>query len=300
MPDFFTIGRRSPAVQKSHVDLDSYIGRQERRTDRLDRHRIANLAALLDADVDAIAPNGALPPLAHWLYFNSWARQSELGSDGHPKRGGFMPPLTLPRRMFAGGRLVFHQALRVDENAERVATITAIKPKTGASGELVFVTVKHEIFGPRGLAIEEEQDIVYRGDPPAGAPSSAASKDDAAPVGADAVVTRVEPTPVMLFRFSALTDNGHRIHYDWPYVTKTEGYPGLLVHGPLQAMLLTDLLRRNFSGTIARFSFQARRPLFDTAPFECVGWRDGETVQLITRDTSGRAAMSASAQLRDR
>lgn len=281
-------------------ELESYVGRQERRTDRLDAHRIANLAALLDTDTGALAPNGALPPLAHWLYFNSWARQSELGSDGHPKRGGFMPPVTLPRRMFAGGRLTFHRPLQIDEQSERVATIASIKKKTGSSGELVFVTVKHDISDSRGLAIEEEQDIVYRGDATPVQKSAVPSKEEPAPVGADAIVTRVEPTSVMLFRFSALTDNGHRIHYDWPYVTKTEGYPGLIVHGPLQAVLLTDLVRKHFSGTIGRFSFQARRPLFDTAPFECVGWRDGDGVQLITRDNGGRAAMLASAQLNDR
>lgn len=281
-------------------ELDSYVGGQERRADRLDPHRIANLAALLDTDFDAIAPNGEVPPLAHWLYFNAWARQSELGSDGHPKRGGFMPPVTLPRRMFAGARLVFHALPHVNDDVERVATITSIKPKTGSSGKLVFVTVKHEIFGPRGLAIEEEQDIVYRDDAAPAQKPGAPSKEEATPVGAGAVVTRIEPTPVMLFRFSAITDNGHRIHYDWPYVTKTERYPGLVVHGPLQAVLLLDLVRRNFPGKIGRFSFQARRPLFDTAPFECVGWRDGSAVQLITRDTEGRAAMSASAQLKDR
>ena len=284
------MGRRS-------MQFSEYIGRQERRTDRLDPHRVTNLAALLDTGVDAIAPNGELPPLAHWLYFNSWARQSELGSDGHPKRGGFMPPITLPRRMFAGGRLAFHRALRIDENAERVATIMSIKPKTGSSGELVFVTVKHEISGAHGLAVEEEQDIVYRGDPPAAAQQPAPSKADPAPIGTNAVIERIEPTSVMLFRFSALTDNGHRIHYDWPYVTKTEHYPGLVVHGPLQAMLLTDLVRRKFSRAIARFSFQARRPIFDTEPFECVGWRDGDAVQLLTRDLAGNAAMTASATL---
>lgn len=277
--------------------FESFIGRQERRTDHFDAHRIANLAALLDTDVEAIARGGELPPLSHWLYFNSWARQSELGNDGHPKRGGFMPPITLPRRMFAGGRLIFRHPLKLDEHAERVTTITSIKPKTGSSGELVFVTVKHEISDSRGLAMEEEQDIVYRGDPPAAAQATAASKAEPAAIGENAVIERIEPTPVMLFRFSALTDNGHRIHYDWPYVTKTEHYPGLVVHGPLQAMLLTDLVRRNFPGTIGRFSFQARRPIFDTAPFECVAWRDGEAVQLLTRDLAGNAAMTASAML---
>ncbi|MGH7661752.1 MAG: FAS1-like dehydratase domain-containing protein [Vulcanimicrobiaceae bacterium] len=277
-------------------DFADYIGRPEGRTDRFDEHRIGNLAALLDTDVEELAPGGELPPLAHWLYFNSWAPQSLLGSDGHPKRGGFMPPVALPRRMFAGARIVFHHPLRVDDVAQRVATIASINRKEGSAGELVFVTVKHEISDFMGVAIEEEQDIVYRGNAPSGA-QQAASNEEPAPVGADAIVTRIDVTPVMLFRFSALTDNGHRIHYDFPYVTKTEGYPGLVVHGPLQAMLLVDLVRRNFPGTLARFSFQARRPLFDTSPFECAGWRDGGKIQLMTRDLDGRLAMSATAEL---
>jgi 3-methylfumaryl-CoA hydratase len=278
-------------------EFADYIGHQDGRTDRIDEHRIANLAALLDTTVEELAPGGELPPLAHWLYFNSWARQSELGNDGHAKRGGFMPPVTLPRRMFAGARIVFHRPLRVDDVAQRVATITSITRKEGASGELVFVTVKHEIADFLGVAIEEEQDIVYRGDAPPGAQQQTASKEEPAAAGADAVVERIDPTPVMLFRFSALTDNGHRIHYDWPYVTKTEGYPGLIVHGPLQAMLLVDLVRRNFPGTIGRFSFKARKPLFDTSPFECVGWREGNEIKLMTRDLEGRLAMSAAAEL---
>lgn len=279
-------------------EFASYIGRQEKRSDRLDLHRIANLAALLDTDLESVAPGMRLPPLGHWLYFNRWARQSELGGDGHPKRGGFMPPITLPRRMFAGARFEFNDTLVLDENAERVSTITSIQQKTGSSGPLVFVTVKQEILGPRGLALVEEQDIVYRGDTPSGGAQAARPpKGDGAAIPSDAVVSRVNVDPVMLFRFSALTDNGHRIHYDQPYVTKVEGYPGLVVHGPLQAMLLVDLVRRNFPGRITSFSFQARKPLFDTSPFECVAWRDGDTIQLMTRDMNGAQAMSAKAKV---
>jgi len=284
------------AVPQEYAD---FIGRQEKRTDRLDSHRIANLAALLDESLNALAPGRRLPPLSHWLYFNRWAPQSELGDDGHPKRGGFMPPVPLPRRMFAGGRLEFRDTLVLDEEAERVTTITSIERKTGSSGELVFVTVRHEISGPRGVAIVEEQDIVYRGDTPpsaAQAPKPAAKAEGKA-VPSDAVISRVSVNPVMLFRFSALTDNGHRIHYDYPYVTKVEGYPGLVVHGPYQAVLLADLLRRNIPGRVASYRFQARRPLFDTAPFECVAWRENDGISLMTRDLEGRACMSAQARI---
>lgn len=280
-------------------EFASYVGRQERRTDLLDSHRIANLAALLDADVEALAPGLRLPPLGHWLHFNHWARQSQLGSDGHPKRGGFMPPVTLPRRMFAGARLTFHDNLHLGEEVERVSTIASVQRKTGSSGELVFVTVTHDINGPSGLAIREEQDIVYRGNAPAASAQPAkAPKADGAQIPANAVVERVNPDPVMLFRFSALTDNGHRIHYDHPYVTKVEGYPGLVVHGPLQAVLLADLVRKHFPGRMTSFSFQARKPIFDTAPFECVAWREGDTISLMTRDMDGQAAMTAKAELK--
>lgn len=278
-------------------EFTEYVGRQERRTDRLDAHRIANLAALLDVDVHELAPGLRLPPLAHWLHFNRWARQSQLGDDGHPKRGGFMPPVTLPRRMFAGARLQYRETLHVGEEVERVATITSIQRKTGSSGELVFVTVKNEITGPNGLAIIEEQDIVYRGNEPSSSKPAKAAKSGDSPVPADAIVERVNVDPVMLFRFSAITDNGHRIHYDHPYVTKVEGYPGLVVHGPYQAMLLADLVRKHFPGRMNAFRFQARKPLFDTSPFECVAWREGNAVELLTRDLDGNPAMTARAEL---
>lgn len=280
--------------QEQPANYDAFLNRQERRSETLDAHRVADLAALLDIDLQTLAPNGALPPLAHWLYFNPWTRQSELGPDGHPRRGGFLPPVALPRRMFAGGRMTFHSSLVLGEKAERVSTITAISRKTGSSGELVFVTVRHEIFGQRGLAITEEQDIVYRDVTAPGSQGSAATPA-AAPIEPGPIVKRVQVDPVLLFRFSAVTSNAHRIHYDYPYVTSVEHYPGLIVHGPLQAVMLLELVREHFSEPVARFTFQARRPIFDTAPFfDCVGRRTESGVDLETRDSSGYACMKAS------
>ncbi|MGH7715762.1 MAG: FAS1-like dehydratase domain-containing protein [Vulcanimicrobiaceae bacterium] len=279
---------------QSKIDYESYLNKQERRTDRLDRHRIEDLAALLDADVDAIAPNGILPPLAQWYYFNAWARESELGEDGHPRRGGFMPPITLPRRMFAGGRMTFRAPLKLDEPVERVATIAAIKEKTGASGELVFVTVRHEIFGSAGLAIEEEQDIVYRSGA-SGAPAKETAEPTPHALTPDAFVKRIHADPVMLFRFSALTSNGHRIHYDRTYATEVEGYPGLVIHGPLQAVLLADLVREKLGRPLRTFSFQARRPLFDTSAFDCAVRAVENGADLMTLDLAGNVCMKASA-----
>lgn len=278
-------------------NYDAYLNRQERRSETLDAHRVADLAALLDVDLETLAPGSTLPPLAHWLYFNPWARQSELGPDGHPRRGGFLPPVTLPRRMFAGGRMTFHAKLVLGETAERVSTIAAISRKTGSSGELVFVTVQHEIFGPHGLAITEEQDIVYRD---AAAPGSQASAPTQAPapVAPGSIVKRVQVDPVLLFRFSVVTSNAHRIHYDYPYVTDVEHYPGLVVHGPLQAVMLLELVREHFSEPVAQFTFQARRPIFDTAPFfDCVGRRTASGVDLETRDEGGHTCMKASVTL---
>ncbi|MGH7328682.1 MAG: acyl-CoA dehydrogenase, partial [Polyangiaceae bacterium] len=246
--------------------------------------------------IKELSPDDTVPPLAHWLYFNTWARESQLGPDGHPRRGGFMPPITLPRRMFAGGRIKFVAPLALGESAERVSTITLIKPKTGASGELIFVTVKHEIFGKRGLAIEEEQDIVYRDASKSASPETPPpAKPSSPPEGS--VLKRIQPDPVMLFRYSALTSNGHRIHYDYEYVTHVEGYPGLIVHGPLQAQLLADLVREFFKAPIASFSFQARRPIFNPAPFDCIGRRTGSTVELVTADLGGNVCMKATAEL---
>ncbi len=270
-----------------------WIGRTETRTERLGAAPLAGLAATLDRDDPAPRDGTELPPLAHWLYFLPQAPQHELGPDGHPRRGGFLPPVPLPRRMWAGGRFEFHRALRVGDEATRVSRILRVDAKTGRSGELVFVTVRHELSDARGLALTEEHDIVYRAAP---APGDPAPVPQRAP-GDEHFARRIEPDPVLLFRYSALTFNGHRIHYDRRYVTEVEGYPGLVVHGPLIATLLLDLLRRERpQARVVRFAFTALRPTFDGHRFEVCGRETGGGhVALWARDHEGWLTMRAEA-----
>ncbi len=274
--------------------LQQWLGRSERRSDSVTAAPLAALAATLDRDPPSASAE--VPPLWHWLYFTPQPRQSEIGADGHAKRGGFLPPVPLPRRMWAGGRLEFLQALHVGEAIERESRIVKVDAKSGRSGELVFVTVRHEISNPRGLALTEEHDIVYRDMPAPGAPPPT---PQAAP--SDATFSReITPDAVLLFRYSALTFNAHRIHYDRPYVTQVEGYPGLIVHGPLIATLLADLLRRELPNAhMRRFSFTAMRPLFDIHVFTLCGRiePDARSVTLWARDHEGFLAMQAQAEL---
>lgn len=272
---------------------DAWIGRTETSADHIGSTPIRLLRGTLD-DEHASAPPAHLPPLWHWLYFLPGERQSNIGPDGHPRRGGFLPPITLPRRMWAGGRLRFLRPLAVGAAVTRLSTIQQIQVKSGRSGQLVFVTVLHEIGDDAGVAIREEQDIVYRDAPAAGAP---APQPTPAPV--DEQYSRaVTPDPVLLMRFSALTFNGHRIHYDRPYAMQEEGYPGLVVHGPLIATLLMEELRRNHPGkTIRGFEFKAVSPLFDTAAFSVNGKVAGNTAQLWARGPQGQLAMRASAEI---
>jgi 3-methylfumaryl-CoA hydratase len=278
----------------TELDVDhlrSWIGKQETLHDQVTRFPVAALSATLDRDDPPPTAGDPLPPLWHWLYFLPTARQSILGPDGHPARGGFLPPVPLPRRMWAGGRFTFHQPLRVDEPITRTSTVQDVTIKQGRNGALCFVLVKHEIHGPNGLALTEEHDIVYRDNPqPNEAP--AAPK----PVRTDATWHRdIHPTDPLLFRYSALTFNSHRIHYDRRYVTATEGYPGLIVHGPLIATLLIDLLRRNTDRPVAAFRFRAVSPLFDIAPFSVHGAPDGDTAALWARNPDATLAMEAEA-----
>jgi len=274
--------------------LRTWIGRQETLHDRVTRFPYAALTATLDRDDPPPEAGTELPPLWHWLYFLPTARQSMLGPDGHPARGGFLPPVPLPRRMWAGGRFNFHQPLRVEEAITRVSTVADVTVKGGRSGSLCFVLVKHEISGERGLALTEEHDIVYRDMPgpndPAPAPKPA--RDDGA------WRRDIRPDDTMLFRYSALTFNSHRIHYDRRYVTETEGYPGLIVHGPLIATLLIDLLRRNSLRPVVSFRFRAVGPLFDITPFSVLGAPDKHgAVALWARNDKGHLAMEAEASL---
>lgn len=274
---------------------ESWIGRRERRIDRVTAAPVAALAATLDRDDPPPKDGDALPPLWHWLYFLSHHRQSMLGADGHARRGGFLPPIPLPRRMWAGSRLTFKAPLHVGEAIVRESEIVDVKRKEGRSGPLAFVVVRHTIEGERGVAIVDEHEIAYRSDARAGT----ASTSTPAPV--DAAWSReIHPDPVLLFRYSALTFNGHRIHYDRRYATEVEHYPGLVVHGPLIATLLIDLLRHGLPHAgIAAFAFRAVDALFDGAPFFVRGQpaHDRRSVRLWAESTHGGLAMDATATL---
>jgi 3-methylfumaryl-CoA hydratase len=281
------------------IDLDhlrTWVGRREEVDDLIAPSKVAALAATLDRDDAPPVAGDALPPPWHWTLCVPAARQSAIGPDGHPARGGFLPPVPLPRRMWAGGRLTFPQPLRVGETVQRRSQVMSVEHKSGRSGELVFVLVRHEFHGANGLAITEEHDIVYRDMPVAVSPAPTFA---VAPVDC-AWQREIVPDDVLLFRYSALTFNGHRIHYDRRYVTEVEGYPGLIVHGPLIATLLVDLLRRNMPGaTIAAIAFRAVKPVFDIAPFAVCGQpqADGKTVKLWARDAEGSLTMDMTVTL---
>jgi len=280
------------------IDLQSWVGRSETADDVVSPTPFAALCATLDRAPQRPPPGTALPPLWHWLYFLPMPRRSDLGPDGHAKRGGFLPPVPLPRRMWAGSRIEWQAPLAIGDEVSRNSSIVSVVPKHGRSGDLVFVVVRHEISTPAGLALVEEHDIVYRGlAPPEGERALAASGSQS--VGPAAWTRRIVPDDVLLFRYSALTFNSHRIHYDRRYVTEVEGYPGLVVHGPLLATLLVDLLRRQHpDASLRRFEFRAMAPLFDVAPFDVCGRPEGNgQVSLWAQGLDGALAMRATATL---
>ena len=282
----------------TNADLSSWIGKTETVTDSVTATPYAALSATLDRAPDRPAVGTPLPPLWHWLYFLPLYRQSEVGPDGHAKRGGFLPLVPLPRRMWAGSQFEFSRPPCVGDRITRVSTIAEVTEKSGRTGPLVFVKVRHEICAndEPSPAIVEFHDIVYR---------EAAKPDDTAPSPKAAPSENPwqrhwVPDDVLLFRYSALTFNGHRIHYDRKYVTEVEGYPGLIVHGPLIATLLLDLLRSERpTAVVRRYEFRAVRPLFDIHPFDVCGEpaTDGKSVHLWAKDHEGWLAMDASAQI---
>ncbi|ODS93373.1 MAG: acyl-CoA dehydrogenase [Comamonas sp. SCN 65-56] len=286
------------AVALAH--LETWQGKSETLHDSITAASLAALSATLDRDDPAPAPGTAVPPLWHWLYFLPHARASEIGPDGHPRRGGFLPPVPLPRRMWAGGRLHWDvgNPLQVGQEVQRQSTIESVKHKAGRTGELLFVLVEHRFSNANGLALTEEHDIVYRS---AAQPGEAAPAPQKSPLAGQAAWSRaIVPDDVLLFRYSALTFNGHRIHYDRKYVTEVEGYPGLIVHGPLIATLLLDLLRRQLpQAQVTRFEFRAVRPTFDLHPFSVHGRPspDGKTVELWAQDHEGWLTMQGQATL---
>ena len=288
-------------AERVALDLDmnhlrGWIGKTETRSDHVAPAPVALLSATLDRADPAPRAGDPIPPLWHWLYFLPVHRLSELGPEGHAQRGGFLPPVPLPRRMYAGGRFQFRRPLRVGDSVSRVSRVADVSHKEGRSGPLVFVKVSHEISNHEGVALTEEHDIVYRENPKPGQPGQEPQR---APEDA-AWSRQVHTNEVLLFRYSALTFNGHRIHYDRRYATEFEGYPGLVVHGPLIATLLLDLLRRHRPDeALENFAFRAIRPLFDTGAFKVCGKvePDSKTIQLWAADAEGFLAMEATATL---
>ncbi|MBL0420247.1 MaoC family dehydratase N-terminal domain-containing protein [Ramlibacter sp. AW1] len=279
--------------------LRDWIGRTETVRDAIYPTPVRALTATLDRPAGGDEPGAVLPPLWHWLYFLPMHRQSEIGADGHAKRGGFLPPVPLPRRMWAGGQFEFRAPIRIGDRVVRTSTIDDVTVKSGRTGQLVFVKVRHELRCNDAAepALVEFHDIVYR---EAQAPDDVPPPPQAAPADAP-WRRRVEADDVLLFRYSALTFNGHRIHYDRRYVTEVEGYPGLIVHGPLIATLLMDLLRREMpEAEVASFRFKAVRPVFDLHAFHVNGQpaADGRSVRLFASDHEGWLAMDATAVLR--
>jgi len=266
------------------AEFDAWVGRSESADDCIDARFARRMAATLDAAAAGpadLSDAQVVPPLWHWM---GWAPEtgiSGLDQDGHPKRGGFLPPVPLERRMWAGGRVTFHAPLRIGEVLRRRSEILRVADKSGASGRMVFVTVRHEISTASGLAVTEEQDIVYIAMPETYAPPPPVP----APTRALWEET-VQIDTVRLFRFSALTFNAHRIHYDLDYTQKVEKYPGLVVHGPLQAILLMEAARRHRGGAMPRsYRYRGIRPLFHTDRLRLIASAEQDGMQALCTAT---------------
>ena len=246
-------------------DYRAWIGQKRTSEDFIAPFPPKALIATFDTDDPEPKIGTELPPVWHWLYFLDTAAQSKLGRDGTPTGGGFLPPIPLPRRMWAGTQFTFHDTpLRIGDHARREQEVSSIEAKSGSTGPMVFVTQRARISGPGGLAITEERGSVLREDAKPGEKQKAPR-----PAPTDATWSKtINPDPVLLFRFSALTFNPHRIHYDQPYVTAVEGYPGMLVHGPLMSLVQIELARRSNPGRrIATYSCRALAPVYANAPF---------------------------------
>ncbi|WP_417728517.1 FAS1-like dehydratase domain-containing protein [Roseovarius sp.] len=271
--------------------LEGWIGREDHASEEL----TAALVARFNATFDRQSPldHGAeAPVLIHLCLAQPIASTKALGTDGHPAKGGFLPPVPLPRRMWAGGRIDFHRPLRIGDTVSRRSVIEGIELKQGKSGPLCFVTVRHAFESGGGPALTERQDIVYR--EITGAGVGAAMPSEPAPAGAETrTVTASAP---LLFRYSALTFNGHRIHYDAPYAKTEEGYPGLVIHGPLQATMLCQFATDLCGAAPRRFDFRSLSPIFGPDRFGLHAVPDGEALSLWTAQEGGPVSMMATAQ----
>jgi 3-methylfumaryl-CoA hydratase len=270
-------------------DFGNWVGRTETVSDVVAVQPAKALAATFDQPFDGLGLGSAIPALWSWISFLPISPMSAVGPDGHPRRGGFLPPIALERRMWAGSRIVVYDDLRLGEEIVRTSRIASINEKHGKAGSMVFVTVEHRTSSPRGLAMEEQQDIVYLAipqvftpPPPTFAPRA---PDWSQPFPLD---------PVLLFRFSALTFNGHRIHYDRRYAEEVEHYPGLVVHGPLQALALFEAARaRAPERRAARFAFRGLRPLFEHDRATLNGRAEDGGLALYTANADGAISMAA-------
>ena len=273
--------------------FSAWIGKQSSTKALVTAYQADALTATLDRDDLPFKEGDEIPPGWHLFYIREVVKIRDTAADGHPKRGDFLPPIDLPRRMWAGTKATYHKPIHVGENIRNVTTIEAVTPKTGKTGKLVFLKLKHEISGENGIATTEMQDVVYREDAKPGV-----KVPDPPPAPGVAVWKRtIHPSSVLLFRYSALTMNSHRIHYDRTYVTEVEKYPGLLVHGPLTFTLLLDLFRREMpDAALKSFSVRAVSPIYDTHDFTVEGMlgQNGEA-SLWALNHQGRLAMSAEA-----
>ncbi|TVQ53572.1 MAG: acyl-CoA dehydrogenase [Rhodobacteraceae bacterium] len=278
-----------------------WIGRETEATCVVAPESADLMAATLDRDDPAYAPGDPLPPMWSWMAFRPHARRSQLGPDGHPARGGFLPPVALPRRMFGGARFRYLAPLPVGEEIRRVSRIAGVEGKRGGSGVMVVVTVAQTYWVGGVARVEEEQDIIYReaaapGNAPGAAPPAPPPEKPIPQTPWRAVWT---PDTMTLFRYSALTFNAHRIHFDRPYAEGEEGYPGLVVHGPLTATLLAELCRDRAGRPLSAWSFRARAPLFDTGPITLTGTPTETGATLGAYDARGQLALSAEATFAD-
>jgi len=277
------------------LDLDhlrQWIGRSTEASDIVTTQLTKGLRATLFQEIGEPVTGEVAPYTVHWCLAQPVFPHDQLGPDGHPTRGGFLPPVPLPRRMWAGGALDFIDPLRVGDLATRVSTITDVTLKSGSTGQLCFVSVEHKVTTPRGLAIRERQDIVYRD--VSTTPSTTPAKAPPPPPKAQHRESHVSD-PVLLFRYSALTFNGHRIHYDRDYVTKVEGYPGLIFHGPLQAALLVEFAARLKGGAPKKFSYRGVQPLFEGSEFSVNANADDAGLVLWTANAESQPTMKGTA-----
>lgn len=275
------------------VDIDhlrQWIGRTTEASDVVTAQLVKGLRATLFQEIGEPKPGDAAPFTVHWCLAQPVAPMSMLGQDGHPARGGFLPPVPLPRRMWAGGELEFIDALRVGDEAKRTSRIADVTMKTGSTGILCFVSVEHLVTTSRGIAIRERQDIVYRDMSSAPLPASVKPP----PVAKHRETHRADP--VLLFRYSALTFNGHRIHYDRDYVTKVEGYPGLIFHGPLQASFIVEMAAKLHGGQPPKkIGYRGLQPLFEGSEFSINANETDAGMEVWTANSAGQPTMKATA-----